>query len=186
MRAIFLEVPEAFLAERERLGHDKKDEVWEGVLHMVPPPSGIHEAVAFDLVFALKPIADRVGLVIRGMTTGLFRASEDYRKPDIALVRPDQMSDRGLEGAELIVEVLSPHDESRDKFPFYAALGVQELWLVSPITRTFELYNLIRGRYIRTLPEQDGTVRSAVLGVVLTTVEGPRLHLVDGDVVVDV
>lgn len=33
-----LEVPEGLLAERARLGHDRFDEMWEGVLHMVPPP----------------------------------------------------------------------------------------------------------------------------------------------------
>lgn len=38
MRAVWIGVPDRFLEERHRLGHDKQDELWEGVLHMVPPP----------------------------------------------------------------------------------------------------------------------------------------------------
>lgn len=188
MRAIFLEVPEHFLAERRRLGHDKKDEVWEGVLHMVPPPSGAHETVTWKLAFALKSIADRLGLEIRGGTTGLFdpiAGDRNYRIPDVVLVRPDQMSARGLEGAELVVEVLSPYDESRDKFPFYARIGVREVWLIEPITRTIELYSLRGQTFVRQLPEPT-VVTSPVLGVTLEVVDGPRLRVHDGTVSVDV
>ena len=40
MRAVLLEVPEAMLDERRRLGHDGRDEMWDGVLHMVPRLGG--------------------------------------------------------------------------------------------------------------------------------------------------
>jgi Uma2 family endonuclease len=183
VRAIFLEVPEGFLAERERLGHDRKDEMWEGVLHMVPPASGIHERVAHGLLFALKPIADRLGLMTRAGTTGLFGSEKNYRLPDVTLAREDQESERGLESAELVVEVLSPYDESRDKFPFFAQLGIREVWLVDPNSRAFELYVLTRGAYIRRLPDDDGRVTSPVLGVTLVVVDGPRLQLDDGTAV---
>jgi Uma2 family endonuclease len=186
VRAIFLEVPESLLEERSRLGHDRKDELWEGVLHMVPSPSGLHETVAFELIFALKLVADRLALVVRGGTTALFAAENDYRKPDVVLARRDQMSDRGLEGAELAIEVLSPRDESRDKFAFYARVGVREVWLVDPSTRALELYMLVRGTYIRQLPGDDGQLQSAVTGLVLATVDGPRLRLRDGVSTTDV
>ncbi|MBA3983821.1 MAG: hypothetical protein H0X61_09880 [Acidimicrobiia bacterium] len=39
MRAVMLDVPVALLAERQRLGHDLFDEMWEGELHMVPHPA---------------------------------------------------------------------------------------------------------------------------------------------------
>ena len=188
MRAIFLEVPEHFLAERRRLGHDKKDEVWEGVLHMVPPPSGPHDTVAYELMFALKPVADRLGLVVRGGTSGLFdpiAGERNYRIPDVVLARPDQMSARGLEGAELVVEVLSPYDESRDKFPFYARIGVREIWLIEPSTRAIELYALRGQTYVRQLPDAV-TLVSPALGVTLEVVEGPHLRVHDGAAFADV
>ena len=141
-------VDDADLAERQRRGLDKKDELWDGVVHMVPPPSGLHELVSHDLLFALKPIVDRLGLVIRGGTTGLFASALDYRVPDISIARPEHLSARGLEAAELVIEVLSPNDESRDKLPFYAARGVREVWLVDPVARSVEMFALDRDRYV--------------------------------------
>ena len=42
MKALLLEIPDTiqrWMDERARLGHDRMDEMWDGVLHMVPPPS---------------------------------------------------------------------------------------------------------------------------------------------------
>lgn len=61
----------------------------------------------------------------------------------------NQVSERGYEGAEVVIEVLSPNDESRDKFPFFATKDVREVWLVEPKTRAIELYELRKGRYVR-------------------------------------
>ena len=103
---------------------------------MVPPPSSLHETVATELMFALKPIADRMGLVVRMATSGLFGSEKNYRIPDVLLARPHHMSERGFEAAEVVVEVLSPNDESRDKFAFYASRGVREVWICWPRART--------------------------------------------------
>ncbi len=183
MRAVWLEVPEAFLKERARLDQDRKDELWEGELHMVPPPSFTHELVTFDLMFALKPIADRRALRVHGPTTGMFAATDDYRIPDITMFRPDRMTERGLSGAELVVEVLSPQDESRKKLGFYAKRDVGELWLVDPKTRAFELFVLADSSYRAISPIAGVYVSS--LGVELELAAG-KLRLRDGDYVVDV
>ena len=95
------------------------------------------------------------------------------------------MLPRGLIGAELVVEVLSPHDESREKQPFYAARGIRESWLVEPKTRAIEVYALRQGRYVR-VDEVDGVIRSPVLGIDIAVVDGPRLRITDGDQVADV
>ncbi|MEO8843780.1 MAG: Uma2 family endonuclease, partial [Kofleriaceae bacterium] len=147
MRAVWLEVPESFLEERRRLGHDKKDELWDGVLHMVPPPSSRHQRVSIDLLVALADIARRLGLEFWSDSTGLFGPGENWRIPDVTFARPDQASERGLESAELVVETLSPNDESRKKLPFYARIGVREVWLVDPATRVVEIFALQAGGY---------------------------------------
>src|SRR5215831_6404963 len=59
MRAVWLQPDEAYLAQRHRLGHDKKDELWDGVLHMVPPASSAHGGLMSRLLVALDPIAKR-------------------------------------------------------------------------------------------------------------------------------
>jgi Uma2 family endonuclease len=110
---------------------------------------------------------------------GVFHPSGTYRVPDLAIVAPDRISSRGLEGAELVVEVLSPDDESRDKFPFYASVGVREIWLVEPANRATEVFELIGSEY-RAIPFVEGVARSPVLGIELR-VESDRLELRDGD-----
>ena len=106
MRAVLLEVPEAMLAERRRLGLDGRDEMWNSVLYMVPPLGGLHQQVGGELFLVLGPLAKRCGLRPH-YETGLFRAADDYRVPDQLYCRPEQQSGRGAEGAELIVEIRS-------------------------------------------------------------------------------
>lgn len=179
VRAVWIGVPESFLEERHRLGQDKKDELWEGVVHMVPPPSSAHMLVATRLAMALQRLIDRQGLIVLNSDPGVFRTDGTYRVPDIAVVTADRISSRGLEGAEVVVEVLSPDDESRDKFPFYAQVGVREIWLVEPSNRATEVYELVGGEY-RAIPFVDGVTRSPVLGIELR-VANDQLELRDGD-----
>ena len=58
-----LDVPESLLDERRRLGLDVFDEVWEGVLHMVPPPSGEHQRLGSELIASFWSLAKQRGLV---------------------------------------------------------------------------------------------------------------------------
>ncbi len=178
-----LDVPESLLDERRRLGLDVFDEVWEGVLHMVPPPSGDHQRLGTRLVVIVLAAAERRGLVA-SHETGLFAADDDYRVPDIIVSRPANCSRRGVDDtAELVVELRSPGDESSEKLPWYAARGVTETLIVDPATRTFELYRNHHAAPMPVSPDADGGVDLATLGVRLLTVssgEGPRLRVIAG------
>jgi Uma2 family endonuclease len=105
----------------------------------------------------------------------VFGPGENWRIPDLTFARPDQSSERGLESAELVIEILSPNDESRKKLPFYASIGVREVWIIDPVTRVAEIY---AGTTL------TGDV-SAVLGVRLETF-GALLRIHDGDSFTDV
>ena len=50
MKAVFLDVPHSLLDERRKTGADRWDEVWDGVLHLVPSPTIEHQ----DLEGALE------------------------------------------------------------------------------------------------------------------------------------
>jgi len=180
MRAVLINPPESFLAERRRQGSDRWDEVWEGVLHMVPPPSGEHQLLGTKLVMALGPKVERLGLVIT-YETGVFRpgsGTSDYRVPDLVISRPEVRTSRGVEGApEVVIELLSPGDESREKLPFYESLGTREVVLVDPETRSVELYVRRAEKLHVALPDDQGGVRSEILEIRFVPVEGPRLRL---------
>jgi Uma2 family endonuclease len=123
----------ALLAQRRRLGLDRRDEVWRGVLHVNPGPHGRHHRVQQQLAELLGPAASASGLVA---AIGDFNlgAEDDYRVPDGGLHRPgsDEMY---YATAALVVEIVSPDDETWQKLPFYAAHGVEELLIVDPLER---------------------------------------------------
>lgn len=171
-----LEVPESLAAERRRTGADRWDEVWEGVLHMVPAPSNWHQFFEGELHGELRPIARRRGLVCAPGTN--LGTPQDYRVPDLVVAAPGFFSQPGIvSGAQLVVEVLSPNDESYEKLPFYASLGVLEALYVEPVSRVVELFVLRGEKLLPLSPDETGAVRSTVLGVSFLRVEGPKLRL---------
>ncbi|HEV7554547.1 MAG TPA: Uma2 family endonuclease [Kofleriaceae bacterium] len=177
MRAVIVQMPEHWVEERRMTGADRRDEVWDGVLHVPPEPTMEHQLLESRLVEVLGPIARRLGLecVSQGTVMDPGRGWKDYRKPDLAIFARDQMTKRAIEGApEVVVEILSPNDESRDKFPFYASRGVGEIWLIDPTKRVFELYMLRGSTYVTTV---EDPVRSPRMNIRFTTIAGPKLRI---------
>lgn len=156
MKAILLDVPQSLLDARHRLGHDRSDEMWDGVLHMVPPASGEHQERGSALIAILRTLAKRVGLQAT-YETGLFERGRDdnYRVPDNVVSRPEHRTSRGVEGrAELVVEFRSPNDESYEKLPFYALLDVEEVAILDG--SSIDLRCLVEGSYEPVLPDDAG------------------------------
>jgi len=182
MRAVMLQPPPGFLEERRRLGHDLRDEVWDGELHMVPPPALLHQKLSTKLVVFLAPIVAARGFELIH-EAGLYESERNYRVPDVTVYDAKHESPRGIDGhAILAIEILSPSDESREKLPFFAKLGVTEVWLVEPDTRTVEVYVLRGDRYFAVAPDPNGATRAPALGIALETLDGPKLQLTAGDV----
>jgi Uma2 family endonuclease len=124
---------EALLERRRALGQDLLDEVWEGVYHMNPAPHQRHAHVAQQLAELLGAPARDAGLV---PMISIFNLGEpdDFRVPDGGLFRPGP-GEVYVPTAELVVEIISPGDESWEKLGFYAAHGVSELLIVDPEER---------------------------------------------------
>jgi Uma2 family endonuclease len=135
---------EALLEQRRRLGQDLFDEVWEGVLHVNPAPHSQHGRLEWQLAGILAPLADRAGL----RALGQFNLGEerDYRVPDGALVRPGPDA-AYLPTAALVLEIVSPGDETWEKLDFHAAHGVDELLIVDPQHKTVSWMGLEAGEY---------------------------------------
>jgi Uma2 family endonuclease len=124
------------------------DEVWEGVLHMVPAPSYAHADLESQLHRIIGPLAQRAGLRMIGQSN-LGEGEHDYRVPDSALHRPGA-SGAWHPTAPLVVEIVSPGDESWEKLPFYAAHAVEEVLILDPAKRTCDWLGL-RGREYRPI-----------------------------------
>ncbi|MGH9226280.1 MAG: Uma2 family endonuclease [Acidimicrobiales bacterium] len=179
MRVFFVDAPPELLEERRRLGLDVRDELWEGVVHVVPQPETDHQVFTGRFLAALLPLADERGLVL-AYDVAIYRPGEEksnYRVPDLVLARPEYKARRGIAGPpELVVETLSPHDEPRAKLPFYAAIGCLEVLLIDRARRALEVCRLIDGDVVRVVPDKAGTAHIQALGVDLSVV-GPSLRL---------
>jgi Uma2 family endonuclease len=144
------------LKERRRVsGLDRLDEVWDGVLHMVPAPSGPHSTIEWQLARLLGPLAERAGLHAGGQFN-LGEDEHDFRVPDGGLhCVPPLVT--WYSTAALVVEIVSPGDETWQKLPFYAAHDVDEAMIVDPSERTVQWLGLAPGGEYRPI-ERSGLI----------------------------
>lgn len=121
------------LIERRRAtGADRYDEVWKGEYHMAPAPRHGHALVDNAIAVLLTPAAAAAGL----FGSGPFNFGEpgDYRVPDRGFHR-SRSNDAWLATAAIVVEIVSPDDETWEKLPFYAARDVDEVVIIDPSRR---------------------------------------------------
>ncbi len=137
---------EALKQRRQRAGLDRLDEVWEGVLHLVPAPHGRHAKVAQQLAELLGPPAREAGLEPTMHEFNIGDGEHDFRVPDGGLHRPSP-AELWYPTAALVVEIVSPGDETWDKLPFYASHQVDELLIVDPHERSIHWLALFSGEY---------------------------------------
>ncbi len=186
MRAVILDVPDDDLRERHARGADRRDEMWEGVLHMVPPPAYKHQRILVGLVTILEPVARSVGKVLvpdPGVRDPAW-AEKNYRVPDLAVLRDAQATAPDSPwldaGVELLVEIRSPGDETEEKIPFYQARRIPELLIVERDSKAVTLRSLHGKAYRIVPPAPDGTAALRCLPVLFRSdPSGPVLVVLD-------
>ena len=143
-------------------------EVIDGDLYVTPPPVEVHQRGAGNLYGYIWQYlhAHPLGVVYMA-PIGLRLDGANGLQPDLVYVsnaRRDIIKERGIEGTpDLIVEVLSPSTEARDrgvKLRRYAAAGVPHYWLLAPRTRSLETYVLTDAGYELTETYGPGTTFS--------------------------
>ena len=140
---------QTLIQRRRSLGIDTFDEVWEGSYHVAPAPNAAHAYLDDVLAVLLHPYAVAAGLV----GTGPFNLGEsgDYRVPDRGYHR-GRPTGTWLATAAVVVEIVSPDDETYDKFGFYAHHGVDELLVADPADLSVSIWRRVEsGGYERAL-----------------------------------
>ena len=148
MRTVVLGDPpveiERLIAQRRATGADLYDEVWEGEYHMAPTAHGAHGDLDGQLGRLLGPLALRIGLVESG-PFNLGDGPKNFRVPDRGM--RERADKAWFATAALVVEIVSPDDESSEKLPFYAGHHVDEIVIADPRTRTLSWLRLVDGGY---------------------------------------
>jgi len=132
------------------LPEDKRYEIIEGELTMVPSPSWSHQTISMKIFQALANyVATRNIGEVRYAPVDVILSEEDVLQPDILYIakpRSGIIKEKGVYGApDLIVEILSTASRERDrgiKRKIYAKYGVKEYWIVDPEARTIEVTSL--------------------------------------------
>ena len=131
-------------------------EFTDGRVEVLPMPTERHQIILlflYRLLHAHVHESPRDGVVV---TSGLrMRVREGkFREPDLLLLRERtdfRRRDRFWLGADLVMEIVSPDDPSRDlavKRADYAEAAIPEYWIVDPRVETVTVLKLTTNAYV--------------------------------------
>ncbi|MBA2408270.1 MAG: Uma2 family endonuclease [Gammaproteobacteria bacterium] len=130
---------------------EKRYELLDGDLMMVPAPTTMHQRASRNLEFLLIQFVrhHKLGEVFDAPVDVVLGEGKNREivQPDLIFVSHERkgiVTKKEIRGApDLIVEILSPGTEERDrgyKKALYARYGVREYWIVNPDEQVIEVY----------------------------------------------
>jgi Uma2 family endonuclease len=144
-------------------------ELVDGRIEVLPMPTKRHQAICRYLFLALLGLMQRIGGDVFFAPLRLRVGPRKFREPDLLLVRSaddPRARDEYWEGADLVVEIVSPDAPNRDyidKRADYAEAGVLEYWIVDPQNETITVLQLIDDAYVEHGVFGSGTTASSAL-----------------------
>lgn len=167
---------DTWLRHRKQSGGDRQDEVWNGVYVVMPMGNVQYQELVGNLTFVFKSALGDVGArVFPGcnISDSPNDWTSNYRCSDIAVYLPGNPAVARdaywLGGPDFAVEVVSKNDRAREKFGFYAKVGVRELLFVDrQPSWSLELFRRDGDEWISagiTTPESPETLHSEVLSL---------------------
>jgi Uma2 family endonuclease len=116
------------------LPQDLRYELIDGRL-ILPSPTSVHQLLGIELVLMLRPNCPSNYVPVPDLSLKIDRRNEP--RPDVAVVqkRYAKRSPLPIEGAMLVLEIISPTSHLRDmhaKMKIYAKAGVGSYWVVDP------------------------------------------------------
>lgn len=161
---------EEFLAQADE---DVYAEWVDGEVILMSPASDKHQDVVGFLAPLFRLWVETHDLGVVRLAPFQMKTDPDLpgREPDVLFISRENLSrlkKAYLDGpADLVIEVISPESRSRDrgaKFYEYEQGGVREYWLIDPIRRQAEFYQLGEdGIYRLTAEDSNGIYHSRVL-----------------------
>lgn len=179
-----------YIRQRRESGNDRWDEVWDGVYVLMPNPNIEHQDIATGLLAVFRIVLDWTGSGKTFQGVNVSDQSTDwtrnYRCPDVAVYLPGNPAvARGAYwhgGPDFAVEIISPDDRSREKFGFYARVGVRERLLIDHDPWRLELHRRRGSEWDRvgtSTPDQPDLIASAVLPLSFRLVSGPSRPIIE-------
>ncbi len=132
-------------------------ELSDGRLEVLPMPTQYHQLIVLFLFECLRDWARprKAGMVLAApMRVRL--ASGKFREPDVLFMHSkhtDRRHEEYWEGADFVIEVVSPDDPDRDcvqKRADYATCGIPEYWIADPRDRTLTILSLVGVEFVES------------------------------------
>lgn len=151
---------------------EKRYEIYEGELVMVPAPNTGHQKISWEIEFIMGKFVKENNLgTILDAPTDVVLAEDVVLQPDILFIskeREDIIKPPAVMGPpDLVVEIASPSTSFYDtvkKRDLYQRFGVREFWLVFPEEKAIEVMTLKEGVYVEFASAKgSGKVKSQVL-----------------------
>ncbi|MFQ5602663.1 MAG: Uma2 family endonuclease [bacterium] len=148
---------------------DKRYEILNGELNMVPAPSTYHQDVSGNLEFAIRKFLEANPLgKFYDAPVDVVLSEEIVIQPDLLFIRYENskiITEKNISGAlDLVVEILSPASAYYDlieKKEIYEQFGVQEYWIVDPKKQWVEIYENSKNKFeLDQRLEKTGTLKS--------------------------
>ena len=164
-----------------RAPDDKRYELLNGELMMVPAPNTKHQEILGRLHVELHRFVQEHELgKVYVAPLDVVLSDTDVVQPDVLFIsrtREDRITDANVRGApDLVIEILSPSTADRDledKHELYGRHGVLEYWIIDPVAETVAVHRQRDGKLERSgLFGRGESVATAVL-------EGLALELDD-------
>ena len=129
-------------------------EFTDGYVEQLPMPTSSHQAVLLFLYRLFHAYLRPLGGVTMVSPLRVRIREGKYREPDVIALRSrtdSRYQDRYWLGADIVVEVVSPDNPSRDlveKRADYAEAGIPEYWIADPRNATITVLALSDGNYV--------------------------------------
>jgi Uma2 family endonuclease len=141
----------------------------DGSIEVLPMPTKRHQVILRFLFLALYSFTQRFGGTVFFAPLRIQIREGKYREPDLLLLR-DADDPRGQNaywlGADLVMEVVSPDDPTRDtevKRAEYAEAGIPEYWIANPEDESIVILRLAGDQYIEHGVFHRGDTATSVL-----------------------
>ena len=133
------------------LPEGQRAELIDGVVYDMAPPNRIHQEIVMNFSAEIRDYIKKNhgSCKVYPAPFAVFLNADDktYVEPDISVIcDPSKLDDRGCNGApDWIIEVASPSTKRIDysiKLFKYRTAGVREYWIVNPLTKTVNVFDL--------------------------------------------
>ncbi len=141
-----------------------------GYVEVLPMPKTSHQRIVSylnDLLSHFVVVASLGSVLFAPLRVRLWR--NKFREPDVVFMltkHEDRIGEDYWEGADLVMEVVSPDDPQRDrriKRIEYAKARIPEYWIVDPLQETITVLRLRGKKYVVHGAFKKGTKATSVL-----------------------